>query len=200
MENYRPVRDNATLLILEMIQAGAMTAVAIHDALNKYSRVNLQSRMRRVHDDPIRQPIFEHRIRALQERQYVHKLLSKLKHEGLVAKTADRNGRWKATLAGMMRVKKSAQRNAYPPKTFTVKQSHELKIVIFDIPERQKGKREWLRAVLKNLRFVKLQQSVWAGKVVLPEAFFDALRALGLLSHVQILAVTKTGSLKHVDA
>lgn len=200
MRDDHPVRDNLTLLILETIQAGAMTAVAIHDALYKYSSVGLYSRMRRVHDDPIRKPIFEDRIRVLEERRRISKLLSKLKHEGLVAKTAGGRAKWKTTLAGLMHIRKSAQRNTYLPKTFVAKQSRELKLVIFDIPEKDKGKRDWLRDVLKNLGFVKLQQSVWAGRAVLPEAFFDALRALGLLSYVEILAVTKTGSLKHVDA
>ncbi len=37
-------------------------------------------------------------------------------------------------------------------------------LVIFDIPESERSKRDHLRSLLRELSFVKIQQSVWASK------------------------------------
>ena len=48
------------------------------------------------------------------------------------------------------------------------------------------------------LKFTKLQQSVWLGKSKLPEEFFEALENLSILPCVEILGVTRTGTLKQL--
>jgi predicted transcriptional regulator len=70
-----------------------------------------------------------------------------------------------------------------------------LKILIFDIPEKERRKRDWLRCALKNMKFEMLQKSVWAGKRGLPKEFIDDLKRMNIFSFVEIFAVTKTGSL-----
>lgn len=71
-------------------------------------------------------------------------------------------------------------------------------IIAFDIPEKEKRKREWLRAALKNLSLKMVQKSVWAGKVKIPKRFLDDLAKLGLLDFVEIFEISKAGSLKHI--
>ena len=43
-----------------------------------------------------------------------------------------------------------------------------------------------------------LQRSVWVGKCKLPDELMDDLNTIGLLPYVEILAVTKRGSLKEL--
>lgn len=95
--------------------------------------------------------------------------------------------------------KKFLQKFRYRPLTFygdKIEKDDLLKIIIFDIPESEKRKREWLRTVLKNLGFYMLQKSVWAGKIKLPKEFINDLARLNLLSFIEIFVVAKTGSIR----
>ena len=133
------------------------------------------------------------------ERQRFYDFLSKLKKQGFTVKTKPRY--WRITEAGLKKfraLREQIARLLPPIQRYKPQPSSELKIVIFDIPERDRRKRAWLRAVLKRLDFKKLQQSVWIGKAQLPEEFMGDMRRLRLLPFVEIFAVTKTGSLRHV--
>lgn len=62
-------------------------------------------------------------------------------------------------------------------------------MVLFDIPEKQRKTRNWLRLQLKMWDFKLLQQSVWLGKGPLPKEFTDRLHLLGIYECVKILKV-----------
>jgi len=51
----------------------------------------------------------------------------------------------------------------------------KLRIVIFDIPEKKKYWREWIRQQLLLLQFQQLQKSVYIGKYPLPESFYQEI-------------------------
>jgi DNA-binding transcriptional regulator PaaX len=89
---------------------------------------------------------------------------------------------------------------AFPEPSYSAAATQQWSIVTFDIPESMKKKREWLRFALKRLGFTMLHKSVWIGKVTLPVEFLNDLDSLGLLPYVHILAVTKAGSLKHLNS
>ena len=74
--------------------------------------------------------------------------------------------------------------------------SDEVIIVSFDVPERRRHWRDWLRFQLASLGLQKLQLSVWIGKVKLPEEFLEDLKKFQLLTYVHILSVGKKGTLK----
>ena len=88
--------------------------------------------------------------------------------------------------------------NALPDAKYQSQNDDNLKIIIFDIPEGERRKRVWLRSALKNLNFTMLQKSVWAGKSKLPHEFAIDLNKLKIISHVEIFAISKTGSLKQL--
>ena len=83
-------------------------------------------------------------------------------------------------------------------KTYEKESSERVTIVIFDIPEKERRKRDWLRAVLKNLGLKMIQKSVWIGKVKIPEALIKDLKRLNLIECVEIFEVSRTGSLEHI--
>ncbi len=75
---------------------------------------------------------------------------------------------------------------------------HEMTIVTFDVPERERRKRDWLRAVLKGLGFTMVHKSVWVGEVRIPRQLLEDLRDFRIAEFIEIFAVTKSGSLQQV--
>ncbi len=62
-------------------------------------------------------------------------------------------------------------------------------MVLFDIPERKRKTRNWLRLQLKLWDFEMLQQSVWLGKGPLPKEFTTRLNLLGIEKCVKIFKI-----------
>lgn len=193
------MRGDLTIIILELIQGAVMTTDELLGTLSAYDKIHIRDRIRGIPRRHAQGSLFlQEIIDKLRNRRNIEKLLSKLKSEWLISKSRRQNDSWNITANGRGYVERAASRIFYPSRHLSADPSNELKIVSFDIPERDRGKRAWLRAVLKNLKFIKIQESVWAGKVELPEEFFVALRMLGLLTYVEIFAVTKAGSLRQI--
>jgi DNA-binding transcriptional regulator PaaX len=53
-------------------------------------------------------------------------------------------------------------------------------LVLYDIPEDKKYKRDWFRRELINFHFVMIQKSVWVGPSPLPKEFLDYVKELGI--------------------
>ena len=107
--------------------------------------------------------------------------LSRLKAKGLVNND---KGLWKITRVGrdylsspvrLLRRRRGGQRNSRPKNM----------IICFDVPEKSREKRDWLRTELHFLGFIMLQKSVWYGPSPLSEEFVNALHDFGLLPHMK---------------
>ncbi len=70
-----------------------------------------------------------------------------------------------------------------------------LTMVIFDIPEKQREKREWLRFHLRDLGFRLVQGSVWLGNAPLPAELIKDLKHHELLSCVHIFSIDRAGTM-----
>ena len=70
-----------------------------------------------------------------------------------------------------------------------------LVMVIFDIPEKHRRRRDWLRFHLKNLGFRLIQASVWLGPTALPEAFVKDIKMYGMDQWVHIFPLDRTGTI-----
>ena len=137
------------------------------------------------------------------KRQTFYSLLNQLKREGLVKKEKRGNSSlWKITKRGILRLTEArdkGKRETLPMlsrKKYEAEKNNELAIVAFDIPERERKKRDWLRVHLAGLGFSSLQKSVWMGKVGIPEAFIKDLRDYEMIPYVQIFSVNKQGTIK----
>jgi len=64
-------------------------------------------------------------------------------------------------------------------------------VVAFDIPEKYKDKRNWLRSILKSLEFTQLQKSMWIGSSLLPEDFLKDIRTMGVSQYIKVIEVAK---------
>ena len=135
------------------------------------------------------------------EKRHYYLMLNKLRREGLIKKTIkNKKSIFKITQRGVQKLK-SLQELVWPhvpQESYSAETSNNLTILTFDIPEKQRRKRDWLRGVLRSLGLRMIQKSVWLGKVKLPQDFLEDLRDLNLLNCTEIFEVTKTGSLIHI--
>lgn len=141
--------------------------------------------------------------RRLKDQYYT--LIYKLKKDDLIRLNV-RNGKKIVALTkkgegklGLLRLRK---KNALPSPRYSESsfrgEGNKFTIISFDIPEKERRKRAWLRSVLGNLGFKMIQKSVWLGKVKIPKDFLEDLLKLKLIDFVEIFEITKTGSLKHI--
>lgn len=71
-------------------------------------------------------------------------------------------------------------------------------IVAFDVPEKERKKRDWIRNVLRNLKLKSIQKSLWVGKIKIPKQLINDLSELKMLDYVEIFEISKTGSLRYL--
>jgi len=116
-------------------------------------------------------------------------ILSQLKAQGLVKKVP-RGGRqcWRLTQEGHTAL-------AEQKHDRTLRADGQKRLVCFDIPERDRAKRQWLRGELIVCGYRQLQKSVWIGEIPLPQDFIEALDALELRGRVHVLRVESEGTL-----
>lgn len=129
------------------------------------------------------------------ELQRFYNLLNYLKREGFIEKKqAHNNVFWKITSNGLNKLGLIKEKTT----NYQIHNDGKLKIVVFDVPEKERRKRAWLREALKMLGFKMLQQSVWMGKNKIPEQFLFDMRQKNLLPHVHIIEVSKGGTVREL--
>jgi len=135
-------------------------------------------------------------------KQKYYDCIYKLKRDGLIEeKTKENKKFFILTPLGKNKLKilKNKRKEEIPPSNYHKENSDKLTIIIFDIPEKERRKRDWLRSVLKNLGFQMVQKSVWLGKVKIPQQFLEDLNNLQIINYIEIFEITKTGSLKQTN-
>ncbi|MEK7181415.1 MAG: CRISPR-associated endonuclease Cas2 [Patescibacteria group bacterium] len=171
--------------ILEIAAESAVTAVEIITAVLEsgygasYSKIN--KNLNRLEAERMAKKT------SAEERHRLYNLISKLKREGLVS------GKKKISTTQLGRTKLTKLKS----KSKYYKENDETtKIVVFDIPEKNKSKRDWLRKNLVDLGFKMLQKSVWIGKVKIPEEFIDDVQLLKIIDNIHIFTADKLGSIE----
>ena len=180
--------------ILGVIADGAISTTAVFLAIAESSYGTSYRKMQRSVDEiesDLRKPLID--PQWIKDKQRFYNMLSKLRRDELIEKKADG---WVVTAMGKLKL--ASYRKRPPNRGYIKKQDNLLKIVIFDIPEKFRHKRAWLRGQLSSLGFKMIQQSVWAGKVEIPHEFITDLKDLEMINYVDIFEVTKTGSLRQI--
>ena len=116
--------------------------------------------------------------------------LSRLKSRGLIG---NKNHTWHITKRGKEYLKNGSKLKLRHFSRFksNKKFDKERMIVAFDIPEKKKSYRNWLRNELVSLDFEAIQKSVWLGPSPLPEEFVKYLDEIGILSYLKFFRVRK---------
>ena len=116
--------------------------------------------------------------------------LSKMKRKGLLKKS---NDKWTITREGVefLELKNSGIKTFFPKKAGKRASRKKDMIIIFDIPEKIKNYRDWLRSELVGFEFEQVQKSVWLGPK-LPKEFIEYLDEIDLLKYVRFFHVNKS--------
>ncbi|MBI4120573.1 MAG: hypothetical protein HY454_03870 [Parcubacteria group bacterium] len=117
--------------------------------------------------------------------------LSRLKKQGLVKKSG---GRRKAVWSIIGQGKEKLNFGNYP--FASIKTDGLPRLVMYDVPELERKKRDWLRYGLVACGYKQLQKSVWLGYCPLTEEFVKSLSDLGLKSRVHVVSIHKKGTLE----
>ena len=112
-----------------------------------------------------------------------------MQKQGLIERKAEK---WSITSLG----KKFLGERWFKKTTGLPQNDGVMRLIIFDIPERERKKRLWLRLELLSCGYKILQKSVWIGYCPLPEEFFGALDYMNLRNCVQIFSIKNSGTLK----
>ncbi len=133
------------------------------------------------------------------KRRTLSTTLSRLRREGLVERTgAKKNGLWSVTRKGLRAFRAaSVQKDKREMTGFTPSPSDgKIRLVAFDVPERWRKKRDWIRECLAACHFELLQKSVWIGTRPLPEDFIQEIDKRNLGSCVHIVSLSEKGTLE----
>ena len=124
-----------------------------------------------------------------------------LKKDGLIEKDGrGENTVLQSTRKGMslLRKLKGQFRNRLPEKHYEKIPSENFIIVAFDVPEKERRKRDWLREALGHIGLQRIQQSLWMGKKTIPKNFLEDIERLGIASYIEIFEIKKSGTLRHI--
>ncbi len=186
------MKKSLTVKVLEILGEGLMTATDVVTAILESgygaSYAKIDRNYRRIESVRI------DRINAAKERQRFYNLISKLKREGLITGKE----KLRLTLLGKDKILKS-KINGLGRNNYKKEKDSTTKIITFDIPEKDRSKRDWFRAILVELGFTMLQKSVWVGKVKIPEDFLEDLRLLKISQCVHIFTAEKLGTIDFGD-
>ena len=129
-------------------------------------------------------------------------LVSYLERDGLVRKTMVSQSVFiKITAKGkdkLENLKTSIEKALPSPKygNSPVSENKGVTIFTFDIPEKERNKRDWLRCALRSIGFEMIHKSVWTGKDGIPKDFLEDIKNLKLGDYIEIFQITRAGSLR----
>jgi virulence-associated protein VapD len=187
-----------TLLFLDFIDSAAVTFTELSIIMTPhYGRSPIKNISRRLNYQYNNPKSVLYKIRSyIANKKVFYNLIYRLRSDNLVI---EKDGVLELTSAGRELKNKLSEKESNPSlSNFKKEIGKELIILTFDIPEKYKKRRDWLRVVLVRLGFSRLQKSVWIGKVKLSKEFVKVLHELDLVPYIEILAVTRSGSIKHL--
>lgn len=139
----------------------------------------------------------------VRERQKFYSFIYYLKSDGIISESVHSERKWytlaekgKRKLAALLTTKNAVI--PLPQSQYQKLYTNKFTIVAFDVPERERRKRDWLRATLGQIGYRTIQRSVLLGKTKIPLELLDDLRKLHMVDYVEIFEITKTGSLRYL--
>lgn len=151
-----------------------------------------------------RNKAYERRLHRVQERNREAELRKKcskmiyyLKQNDLISEEGDI---FEITSKGRKKLDKFKEQilKNLPSRDYPKEKTSQLVLVSFDVPEKERRKRAWLRDVLKYLDFKMVHKSVWVGKFKVPKEFIDDLKKINLIDFVEILSIDRKGTLEKI--
>ena len=137
------------------------------------------------------------------ERRKFYNTLDYLRRNGFISKSSDeeKKNSWKITEGGTKRLSaiQDNKKDLYSLRHtyYSTPSGSGVIIVTFDIPEKERRARDWIRNALVSMEFRMLQKSVWISRGrKIDEDFIHALRERELLKHVHIFSISNRGTIQ----
>ncbi len=118
--------------------------------------------------------------------------ISRLKKQGLIIESE--NKKICLTSQGKEMVTYIKDRHSILKKPWDKK----IRVVVFDIPEKEKSIRDWLRTELGLLTFKPLQKSVYIGKYPMPDDLYQDLIKNDIFNDVHIFTINEADKQKEL--
>lgn len=118
--------------------------------------------------------------------------LQRLQKQGLVN---CENRQWTLTKEGKNFMESAFQYKKFRNKKLIPPKDGVKRIVIFDIPETEKNKRDWIRGELAYHGYEALQKSVWIGTCPLLPELIKTIDFLGMSSYLHIFSIKDEGTI-----
>ncbi len=187
------IRGEKILQILEVIEDATVNTLGLFIAISTGLNYKMMDRTYKNFINNIGdKSAIRELIENVEEWQRFRSSVAHLKKDGLIV--LDDN-KWLTTPKGKEKIKKLGKKIILN-KRYPVEASNNLIVFIYDIPERYRPEREWVRHTLNNLGYKMRQKSVWLGKNKIPKDFIKDLKKLRIADYVEFFAVTKMGTLK----
>ena len=138
----------------------------------------------------IMKAMFGHNKRKKFNRKIIKVNISRLEKQGLIRKSE--NEKFHLTADGEEMV-------AYIKNRYSIlnkKWDKKIRVVVFDIPEREKRYREWFRTELGLLLFKQLQKSVYIGKYPIPDDLYQDIIKNKFFNNVHIFTINEADKQK----
>lgn len=194
----RQPKNDLVIILLEALKITSLLTLDIADLmLSGYRWIDHRVQRELKHRSIYRQKILNNKFEKLKEKRRLHNLLYQLQKKGYISKQrVSKNTNWSITIKGLRKLALLKSVIRLPEKDFQSLPDRTIKVIIFDIPEKHRVARNWLREKLIDMGFKLLQQSVWIGKRKLPLEFITLLKNLNLIPHyVKIFTVNDEGSI-----
>ena len=137
-------------------------------------------------------------IKYFQQQRYYNAIYW-LKRDGLLEKS--RSGKLlKLSIKGKEKLKalREIHKFALPSRNYQAESTPGIVIVAFDVPEKERQKRNWLRARLRTMGLQMIQKSLWFGRKKLPREFLEDIRSLKMTEYIEIFEISRSGTLRHL--
>jgi DNA-binding PadR family transcriptional regulator len=193
-------KGDILIKILEILEEGTLSGVDFIEAVlssgygANINKIEYEYRKRR--EKSVNQKLEAESL--LEKRKRLQKFLSKLKKDGLISENNSEDKNKKFIISNKGKNKLKQLKNSVLSTNYQKETQNESVIISFDIPEKLRKKRNWLREVVKNFGFTMVHQSVWIGKVKIPAQFIIDLEKMNILEYVEIFEISKSGSLKKI--
>lgn len=169
----------ATLaLFFGLVERGASTIIELIELGNTNTKMGMAGAIMKGLDKKSFWDYYEE-LKELKENS-ARTILWRLQKKGLVGK---RKNQYFLTKLGSKFIK------IFQEKNLEKQWDGKWRIVMFDIPEKMRKERDWLRFQLLNLKYKSLQESVFIGKHPLEEDFFEEIINRNLRHFIRLVTI-----------
>lgn len=166
-------------IVLENLQASVEETASLLDAIARSSKGSYLALWRQAYRAAPGVRFNTNWAEAYRERKRFLTMLSRLKKEGLIAPANKQRGikqRWKITTQGRERLKLSRRKlsdifSIAHIRSYASPKGHAAVLITFDVPEKEKHKRHWLRGSLVQLGFPCFRRAFGSAAARYPKSF-----------------------------